>query len=208
MFVEISATAVVGDNLIADNGGDGLKINNSGDVQVWNNSFVGNNRTVWIVQDDRVPGSAPGVDPRQPFPDPTVPWTAGPVTVSDNVFSHPASASPCVLCVEDLTGRRTAEAMGIIADGNVYNRAVASTPAALVLWSGGADAARRFATIGDFTATTGQERSSRAADGVGVVGADGRAIRPDADIARPLPARVAGALGLPPGSREVGVVGR
>ena len=77
--LEISATATVVNNIIESNpGGQGIKVNNTSDVQIWNNTFVGNGRSINIVQDPRRHGDgSPGRDPRYPN-DPTMTLAARP----------------------------------------------------------------------------------------------------------------------------------
>ena len=90
LSVEISAKAVIANNLIQGSGGNGMKINDVSDVQIWNNTVLDSGGTsVWLVQDTRVASntSTPGHDPRQPLPDPTVTWILGPVTFKNNVVS-------------------------------------------------------------------------------------------------------------------------
>ena len=53
--LEISAKAVFANNIVTNNGGFGIKINNTSNVTVWNNTFVGNDRSINLVQDDRRP---------------------------------------------------------------------------------------------------------------------------------------------------------
>jgi nitrous oxidase accessory protein NosD len=204
MSLELSAEAVVVDNLLAENARVGMKINNTSRVQIWNNVVSGGDRAVWIVQDPRLAAdpSVPGRDLRQPQPDPTVTWLVGPVTVSGNVFSHPAVGTSCVLCVEDTTGARTAEQMGVTADGNVYNRSGPGSPQHLAWWS-----ARTYGDLASFTAATGQERAGWAVDGPAVVDeAGGLVVAVPDGVARPLPRAVAEAAGVPEGTRAVGLL--
>lgn len=208
--LELSAKAVVAENRIFDNGRIGLKINNTNGVDVWNNTFVGNAaNTVHVVQDSRLASNpaTPGHDRLQPVPDPTVTWVAGSVTVSDNIFSHAAGSSPCVLCVQDATHQRTAEQMDVIANGNVYNRVSATSPAALVAWSTGAGV-QNFPSLPAFQAATGQDTASVAVDGPSVVDGNGKLVSSlPATVAQPLPAAVAATVGLPAGTRQVGAAG-
>jgi parallel beta-helix repeat protein len=97
LFLEISAKAVVGDNTFADNKAFGIKVNNTSDVKIWNNTFVGNSRPLNLVQDPRrnTDRNDPAVDSRQAWPDRTMPWTLGPVQVRNNVIADPASAAAC-----------------------------------------------------------------------------------------------------------------
>ena len=207
--LELSAEATVVDNLLVDNAREGLKVNNTSGVRIWNNVVVGGNRAVWIVQDRRLAAdpSVPGRDLRQPQPDPTMTWLLGPVTVSGNVFSHASTGSPCVLCVEDTTGGRTAEQMGVAAEANVYNRSGTGTPASLVSWSAGAAPPGEYGDLASFAAATGQERAGWASDGPSVVDAAGGLVVTVPDgVAPPLPADVAAVAGVPEGTRAVGLL--
>jgi parallel beta-helix repeat protein len=101
--LEISAKAKVTNNTVAANGGFGIKVNNTSSVTLTSNTFDGNyDRSVNLVQDTRRPTSAttPGRDKRQPFPDPTMTWLLGPVTVTNNTIAN-QHAGTCMLCVED-----------------------------------------------------------------------------------------------------------
>ena len=44
--LEISAKALFANNIVTNNGGFGIKINNTSNVSVWNNTFVGNDRSI------------------------------------------------------------------------------------------------------------------------------------------------------------------
>ena len=134
LSLELSAKAAVSNNTISGNDGFGIKVNNTSSVTISNNTFVGNDRSINIVQDDRTPASDPGRDPRQPYPDPTMTWQNGPVSVTDNVMSNQQTGN-CLLCVEDYSHQRSAEQMGVTANGNVYARPNISTPTQLVVWS-------------------------------------------------------------------------
>lgn len=207
--LELSAQALVADNLVARNGGDGLKVNNTESVQVWNNTFAGGGRAVWLVQDRRSAAdlSTPGHDPRQQLPDPTVTWLTGRVTLSNNVFSMPAGDAPCVLCVEDTTGARSAEDMRVATDGNLYNRSGPTSPFRLVLWSTAGGAPRVFVSLSGFAAATDQERASLAVDGPPFVAEDGTVLGTTAatgDVPLALPDDVAAATGRTAGERHLG----
>ena len=158
LSLEISAKATVSNNTIAGNDGFGIKVNNTSNVTISNNTFVGNDRSINIVQDPRTPATDPGRDPRQPFPDPTMTWKNGPATVTNNVMSNQQSGN-CLLCVEDYTHARSAEQMGITANGNVYGRPNTSTPTNVTVWSTGAGNPAAFGSVTSFRAATGQEAS-------------------------------------------------
>lgn len=211
IFLEISAKAIVGDNLVVGNGEEGIKVNNTSDVKIWNNTIVDNARPLNMVQDSRRNTNRydQAVDPRQPFPDPTMPWTLGPVTISNNAVGQPSSRANCLLCVEDYSFQHTAEQMRITSNGNVYNRASRTSPSWLAVWSRGTTRNPYvFDTIEQLRATTGQERSGREYVGRSIF-ADGYTLAADIVaaqglIARPLPADVAAAIGRPAGQARIG----
>ena len=68
--VELSGKATLIGNLVAGNGGFGMKINDTSQVRIWNNTLIDNGRPINIVQDTRRASnkSTPGHDSRQPFP--------------------------------------------------------------------------------------------------------------------------------------------
>lgn len=211
LFLEISARAVVGDSLFARNTLAGIKVNNTSDVKIWNNTFIGGGRPLNLVQDSRrnTDRNNPAVDRRVPFPDPAMPWTLGPVVVRNNVLSQPTPGGNCVLCVEDYSRQRTAEQMGISSNGNVYHRRDSATPTWLTVWSRGSANPSVFTTLAQMTAATGQERRGRELVGAAVVSAAGvptasvAALAPA--VAEPLPADVAALIGRPAGSAHLGL---
>ena len=159
LFLEISARATVVDSLFSGNGEFGIKVNNTSDVKIWNNTFVGNGRPLNIVQDSRRntnPNDA-AVDPRVPWPDPAMPWTLGPVTMANNVVGNARPSANCLLCVEDYSHQKTAAQMGITANSNVYHRPTSSQPTWLAVWSRGPGDPAVYTTLAAFKSATGQE---------------------------------------------------
>lgn len=213
IFLELSAKAVVGDNVVVDNGRDGIKVNNTSDVQIWNNTLRGNARPLNLVQDPRrnTDPRDQAVDRRQPFPDRTMPWTLGPVRVSDNVIGPPRTGN-CLLCVEDYSFSRTAEQMGIRAEGNVYARATTRQPVWLVVWSRGSVNVNPyvFTSLTGFRGTTRQETSGREYVGRSIFAGAGLDLAADvraaqAAVAVPLPTAVAALIGRPAASERLGI---
>lgn len=211
LFLEISGRATVVDNLFSGNGEFGIKVNNTSDVKIWNNTFVDNGRPLNIVQDSRRnndPNNA-AVDPRVPWPDPAMPWTLGPVTIANNVVGIARTSANCLLCVEDYSQQRSAEQMGISANSNVYQRASASQPTWLVVWSRGPGNPAVFTTLAAFTAATGQERLGRELTGAPIVDANG-SVSPAvtsviSSVASPLPSDVAAIARRSGGERHLGL---
>ena len=202
--VEISGHALIAGNVIAGNRGNGIKINDTDSVELWNNTFVGNARPIAILQDNR------DVNPGGSYHDPNLPlpFVIRHITVANNIVARPGAGSDCVLCVQDYTHRFTAENLDIHANGNAYQRSTARTPSRLVLWSRGSAAPALFSTIPDFRSATGQEASHLELTGKRAVTST---FRPTAfvqrrahQVAQPLPADIAKACGRNAGARRLG----
>jgi trimeric autotransporter adhesin len=203
--LEISARALFADNVVQGNGGFGVKVNNTSDVAIWNNTFVGNNRSINIVQDGRRYGDgSPGQDPRHPN-DPTMTWLLGPVVVSNNIVANQLAGN-CLLCVEDYSRQRTAEQIGVTADGNAYNRPNTGTPSWVVVWSTGAGNPAVFTTLDTFRYATGQEAGGVLVTGAAIADSTGvpTASLPVAPGGVPLPADVAARVGRDAGTQRLG----
>lgn len=204
--LELSAKAVVAGNVISGNGGDGLKVNNTSDVRIWNNSLAGNGRTIRLAQDERRrddPDVA-GRDPRQEGPDPEMTWRVAGITISNNVLADARPDTPCLLCLSDHTGERSAGRMDLTVNGNVYVRPDPQNPPALILWTGDS-----FTDLGRFRSVTGQEARGAFYGTEGAAGEEGflgpaAAAAADRDAALPLPAGIARLLGKPAGTRHIG----
>lgn len=207
---EISAEALIADNLITGNAATGLKVNNASEIDVWNNTIVGNSgRPVWFVQDSRVASdlSAPGHDPRQTLPDPTVTWLLGPLTIKNNIIGGATSAN-CILCVEDGSLLRTPAQIGITSDGNVLYRTAATAPTWLSTWPRGARTATVSTTLAAHRLATGQDTHSLEFTGAAPVDATYRPTpaltAQQGTVAQPLSAAAARSTGYPAGERHLG----
>ncbi len=210
LFLEISARAVVVDSMFLGNTLDGIKVNNVSNVKIWNNTIVGNARSVWLAQDSRrnTNPADPAVDPRVPFPDPEMPWELQDVDLQNNVIGLPSGVTNCVLCVEDYSNKESGEAMRIFPNGNIYNRSSATSPRWLVIWSRGATSPSVHTTLDSFRAATAREARGREFVGSSVVSPTGvlsSAVEAVTDqVALPLPADVAALAGRPAGVRHLG----
>jgi parallel beta-helix repeat protein len=208
--LEISAKAIVANNVVNHNGDDGMKINDTANVQIWNNTVVGNGRSLNLAQDLRRASdlSIPGHDPRQQLPDPTMTWLLGNVSVGNNIIADPKPSAECMLCVEDYSHERSAAQMNIAANGDVYVRADASTPRLLAVWSRGAGDPAVYTSLEAFRSSTGQEASGREFEDASAADSEGNLATSIAEeaaaAARSLPPAVAEALGVPTSTRQVG----
>lgn len=186
--VEISDRALVTDTVIVDNAHNGIKVNDTSDVHLWNNTLVGNGRSLNIVQDER--------NPRIRL-----------VEVHNNIVAGPNPAGNCLLCVEDYSGRATAEEMGVDASGNVYQRRAADLPRWAVVWSRASQNPSVFDTVAEFRAATGQEAEHLELLGTPAVDASYRAtkvVRRNVGIAEPTPATLARIVHVRPEGHHLG----
>ncbi|MGY1801704.1 right-handed parallel beta-helix repeat-containing protein [Blastococcus sp. SYSU D00922] len=207
---EISSKGLIADNVVSGNGQTGLKINNASNMDIWNNTVVGNaGRPLWVVQDRRLASnpSTPGHDPRQPQPDPTVTWLLGPVAIRNNVISG-GVASNCLLCVQDSELFRKATDMGITANGNAYHRTAVGSPRLMVHWPVGTRDPKVYETIAAFRSATGQEASGAEYTGPPIVDGSHRLTPAVAGsavaIAQPVPAAIASRMGFASGEERLG----
>ncbi len=213
LVLELSERAVVADNIVADNDLSGIYVINTGNVAIWNNTVVGNQRNVNITQDSRRASDtkAAGHDPRQPLPDPTVSWIIAKTVVSNNIIGD--ASGNCLVCVEDRSKEFTAAQMVSSMNGNLYSRPSNSQPAWFGVWSRGAAGNPSVSsTLAEFTAATGQERRSVLIEGASVV-TDLRTLRPtylvrQGEIAVPVPGAVSNVSHLPSGASVLGAQDR
>ncbi len=158
LTMEISARFVVANDVILNNHGNGINLNDTDDVQVWHNTLANNDIDIRVVQDSRraTDASIPGHNPHRPANDPTMPWVISRITVSDNVLS--GSTGTAVASVADLSGEYTAAQLGVTLNGNAYQRANATTPQSLVAWGESGGGTGSFPTLKSFAKATGQEK--------------------------------------------------
>jgi len=207
LVVELSATAIIADNVITDSGKDGILVSDSGHIDIWNNTIARNDRSINIVQGTRRASNLglPGHDKRQKLPDPTVTWITEGISLGNNVLAE--GFGKCVLCVEDYSHERSAAQMQIDSDGNVFQRVSEKEPAWAIVWSRGKGNPQTFTSIAAFSSATGEDTDSLALDGEPAL--NGTALAPavqsvESAIARPLPSNVAAGVQRPTGVRHLG----
>jgi parallel beta-helix repeat protein len=200
--IEISGKADIAGNVIARNGRNGIKINDSDSIRVWNNTLSQNDRSINIVQDDR------DLHERGSYRDSTLPltWQNRDIEVSNNIIS--SSSGECLLCVEDYSGRWRAAELNITVLGNVYHRPDSGSPRWVIVWARGSKPPDVFETLTEFWESTGQERQSRLITGEPVLTDKfqpepviGHLVGP---VARPLPVALAAKCRVPAGTQHLG----
>ena len=208
--IEISAKTTIANNYIARNSSSGIKINDVNGAKIYNNTITDNiGRPLNIVQDTRRATnlSTPGHDTRQKLPDATVTWINSNIVVSNNILG--GTTNNYLLCVEDYSKTFTAAQIIKSTNGNVYQRDTATTPAKVIIWSGGTVGATTYKTVADFSKSIGQETTGLELTGAEAVTPSGT---PTASVtnsaartAQALPADLASLIGQPVGTKHLGV---
>lgn len=166
LFLEISSRAVVVRNVMARNARYGIKVNDTSDVVLRHNLLLGNGWGIAVLQDDRRADAtdARGLDERVARPDPTMTWVGTGVEVVGNTLV--GGGPEALLWVEDYSGEYDAEALGTVAEGNLYVRAGPDAPRVVVKWQ--ADAG--WPPAGHETLAAFREETGLEATGAEVVG--------------------------------------
>jgi fibronectin type 3 domain-containing protein len=201
LATEISKLAVVANNTFSSNGQDGYRIDNTGSVTIWNNSFSvnatkgGDYHDLGITADNRTYGcSSTGVDTRYcPGGDAKMDWVTRNIDVHNNIYRNGAGNG--LVAVEDYsTTKRAASAMNITTDNNEYIRSAAS-PTWAMIWSSGSSNPYVYTTLAAFQSAQGKDTRSVASD-------NGAAL--PACAAAPLTSAVAALVGQPTGALHMG----
>lgn len=205
---EISAHVTIADNVARDNAGNGIRLFDTSDSAVWNNTSVRNGRNIALMQDARreTDLSVPGHDPKRPQPDPTFSWIVQNVTVSNNVLADATGLAQ--LTVEDQAHKLSGADMHLTINGNLYQRTVANKPSIDIVWMQTTTATKGYATAAAFAAATGQDTRSTSVTGTGTLTSGltltSSALSQVTSIARSLPASVASLVGQPAGTLHLG----
>ncbi|MDQ3574720.1 MAG: right-handed parallel beta-helix repeat-containing protein, partial [Actinomycetota bacterium] len=205
LMFEISANAVIADNVVTDNGDNGIYILESSDAQVWNNTAMRNRRDIQVLEGNRTSTA-----------DPAITHDVDRVTVRNNVLSDGTSSSPSLFGVDDVRKQESGANMGVTTNYNAYHRTSSSSPQWIANWSNWPSNMVASTTMGDFRSRTGQELNTLVADGTTTNPfvaneATGDYGLPTTSVARgkgqPLPSRIAAAIGVAPGTAvDMGVL--
>lgn len=202
MSLELSGKADVANNVFAHNDENGVKINDTDDVRLWNNTFVDNNRPINVVQDNR------DIDPQGSYRDPSLSltWQSRNVELRNNVVS--GSTGNCLVCVEDYSDRFRARELNVTAAGNVYHRSDNRSPKWLVVWARGPKEPYIFANLGQFRGTVGQETPGLLLTQPAVVPSTyaptEAVLRSVGAVAQPMPDDLASRVGVPAETKHLG----
>jgi parallel beta-helix repeat protein len=213
IYFEISALAIVADNVVVDSGRSAIRVADSAYVRIWNNTVRRAQAGVDIIDGPRVASdlSTPGHDKRQPLPDPNVTWIVSDVQVRNLVVDSGGRGDAAFLLgANDGNRKRSAATMRITAESDVYVRQP-GVPATLIQWSDWPTALRYYTTLSAMKTATGQEALGiefTGGTGVFVDAAAGdlrlRSDSPARGHGTALPADIAAALGRSAGAVEPG----
>jgi len=205
---ELSAHVTVANNVARDNTGNGIRLFDTSDSAIWNNTSVRNSRNIALMQDARrqTDLSVPGHDPKRPKPDPTLSWIIQNVSVSNNVLADAKGIAQ--LTVEDQAHKLSGADMHLTINGNLYQRTVAGQPSIDIVWMQTTTATKGYATAAAFAAATGQDSASKSITGSGTLSSSlaltSSALSQVTSTARALPASVASLIGQPAGTVHLG----
>jgi parallel beta-helix repeat protein len=204
--VEVSGSTLVASNLVTGNGVSGLRLTGATDTRAYNNTLAGNATYQLSVHNDgRV-----NTDPTQIALGIT--WIAARNVLYGNILAPaPSGSSGPLLFTQDNHRPPNDDASTMISglDGNVYARAIATTPATLAQWVHAAPAkAATFTTLAQLKTATGYETSGIELVGPGApplfqdAATDDYTLDPASPAAGsglPIPADVAAAVGAATG---------
>lgn len=141
---ELSANAILAGNLATDNATYGILVNESNDVQVWNNTSVRNQRNIETTEGYRTGSGTFQMDTRN-------------ITIRNNLMAYgKGSGTVVLLAIEDFTKTATGAQMNVTADYDGYYRVNTSSPTLLAVWPNGATQLN-CETMAEFQQTVGQE---------------------------------------------------
>jgi len=189
IIIEMSLGEVVASNVSADNEA-GIIIAETSTVEIWNNTLVGNVRSVTVVDGRREP---------QPVD----------ITLRNNVLAPRDTGSRPSLIVDDVTRTRSGADMRVTSDRNAYYRRSTADAPYLAAWANYPSGKWVMRTLAEVQSKTGQERTTRITENIATNpyvadAATGRyglpAGSPLATAGVALPGGIAAVLGVPTGA--------
>ncbi|WP_157357555.1 right-handed parallel beta-helix repeat-containing protein [Amycolatopsis nigrescens] len=145
LYYEVSSRALVASNLMVGNGQRGLKISSSDGVRVYNNTFSANKLSLGVYNDERDPSFDSFSEENR------LTWVTAGTELVNNYFAQPGG-QPVTEAGDYKDDPAGNPPMIALSDANAY---LAEGPLA---WSSGAGKTRKFASLGELRAGTGQEQ--------------------------------------------------
>ena len=185
---EISSNGTIAGNVATGNYVTGILVNESAHVQVWNNVLYGNGSGLAVWEGPR-------------------PQNATDITLRNNVLMDGNASSWALLFVDDATGHATAAQIALNADHDAYCRTTTSKPWNVMGWVN-PHSQVGYRSLPLLTPATGNEAHGVPCDGTAAAGMFVNAAAgnfklapgsPGLGAGAPLPAAIAGTLGVTPG---------
>ena len=206
---EVSGLVTIANNVVADNGRDGIKLSGVSGAEVWNNTVVGNGKAaIGIYEDPRhdsiAADNAAGIT-----------HDTANVRMFNNIFVSAANSTKPTTMSFDISVPRVLSASDMIAadDYNVWGRPTAVAPQTMFYWAASPTSMGRYTNLAAAQVATSRELHSTSADNVATstmfvnpagynytVVLGSAAFRTGA----PIPAAVLAVMGSPAGTVTVG----
>lgn len=195
LFYEVSSTALIASNVVADNAGDGIKLSSADHVRVYDNTFADNGTALGIFNDPRAPSTDPYSQQHG------LSWVTTGTQLVNNYYADPDAQDPIIVSADYKTTPHGGPFVAI-SDGNAYQRP--HSDSALLSWVTAPGQTQNFPSLAAFRAGTGNDRHSLAGDLATIPFVD-----PDQQnyllntgalgfgAGLPIPADVAAAIGVP-----------
>lgn len=139
--LELSARAIVANNVVTGNGESGVWVLETSDVQIWHNAIFDNVRDLWVED-----GPRSDVDR---------------VDVVNNTMGGIGRGGPAIVNVDDWTSDRSAEEMQVNLSTNRYWMPVESTTVQLSRWADWPYGVRLSDDLDEHRATTSQDHDAQ-----------------------------------------------
>jgi mannuronan 5-epimerase len=160
---ELSAKAIIASNVVVNNLFAGININESNDVDIYNNSLVRNECNVRVIEWKRVNTN--------PVTSVYAPWNVSDVVIKNNLLSNGMSTSERLLLVDDFSGAvppKTGGQMVAALDYNGYHRTNTNVLPIMLHWSLGGQGDGLYKTIQQVRTAIGKEQHGLSVDNVAI----------------------------------------
>jgi hypothetical protein len=129
-----------------------------------------------------------------------VPWISQDIRISNNIVAGGTDAAGKILLVADQTRKKTGQQMGVVANGNLYQRASVAAQPQPFSWAAGAAGSKNYGDFATYRQATGQDARGTLLTGTAVLNAAG-GVSAAVTLATPsvalqIPARVRALTGL------------
>lgn len=149
--LELSANAIIASNLSVNNATNGIQLNNTSQVDIYNNILAQNNGDLRMIDDSRVNYDSNEISRG-------ITWITGEVHSFNNVFSDDNTSNPLLMVRDyDSTPLKPAGQMLTYSDTNIYSRAGTGNPIEWWNDTSGSDHTVSFQT---FLGSTGRDTHS------------------------------------------------